>query len=220
MTFYTATSNCLPGIRAKHSLETVLQLSRIIQLNINLEVPPEFALSIENGVIEAVKHLFQKKAVAPSSVHGKGRVRQGFTGTNLLVLRVAVEGYSLGEIELELIADSLKEHIEKELGFKTTVSISELSIQRVGKLPLVRFQRRRVNFRGGRVLEVPLSATGRSVKVDMDKLQREVEKILQEAGISEELLELTKKEEKSESTGLLERSLVSKLSGIRGITLN
>ncbi|WP_367883565.1 hypothetical protein [Thermococcus peptonophilus] len=49
-----------------------------------------------------------------------------------MVLRVAVEGYSLGEIELELIADSLKEHIEKELGFKTTVSISELSIQRVG----------------------------------------------------------------------------------------
>ncbi|WP_367884910.1 hypothetical protein [Thermococcus sp. JCM 11816] len=160
--------------------------------------------------------------MALSVVHGKGgRVRQGFTGTNLLVLRVAVEGYSLGEIGPEVIADSLKEHIERELGFRTTVSISELGIQRVKKLPLVRFQRRKVNFRGGRVLEVPLSATKGSVKVDMDKLQKEVEKILQEAGLSEEFLELTKKEEKSESTGLLERSLVSKLSGIKGgITLN
>lgn len=193
---------------------------RTVQLNIDLEVPPEFALPIENGVIEAVRHLFQKKAVALSSVHGKGRVRQGFTGTNLLVLRAAVEGYSLGEIGPEIIADSLKEHIERELGFKTTVSISELSIQRVEKLPLIRFQRRKVNFRGGRVLEVPLSATKGSVKVDMDKLQKEVEKILQEAGLSGELLELTKKEEKSESTGFLERSLISKLSGINGITLN
>lgn len=200
--------------------DTLSEAPRIVQLDINLEVPPEFALPIENGVIEAVKHLFQKKSVALSVVHGKGRVRQGFTGTNLLVLRVTVEGYSLGEVGPEVIADSFKEHIERELGFKTTVSISELSIQRVKKLPLVRFQRRKVNFRGGRVLEVPLSAARGSVKVDMDKLQKEVEKILQEAGLSEELLELTKKEEKSESTGLLERSLVSKLSGLRGITLN
>ncbi|MBP1910887.1 hypothetical protein [Thermococcus stetteri] len=189
-----------------------------ISLELSLEVPPEFELSVENGIIGALRHLFQRNRIVVSRIEASGRVKQGFTGTNLLILRVSVEGYSTGEADKELVAGTIKEYVERELGFKTTVAIREFKLERVERLPVLRLQRRALQFRGGRVLEVPLS-TSRTVKVDKNRLEKEVERILQEAGITEEFLSF-KEGEKSRDTGIFEDWIREELAKLKGITLN
>ncbi len=191
-----------------------------VTLTLNLSLPPEVLVPVENGVVESVRHLFQRKKVVIQSISGSGKIRQGFAGANILLLRIKLEGYSTEEVDASEVAEAIKSRVERILGLKTTVTVEELKLKRVDRLPTLRIPRRSINFRGGRVLEVPLSSAGAPPKVDRTKLEMEVTKLLQEAGISEELLSIKDSEGKNQGVQIIENTITSELVRVNGITLN
>ncbi|WP_048151866.1 hypothetical protein [Palaeococcus ferrophilus] len=193
---------------------------RVVEFSMSLDLPPELSLKVENAILDFIKRLAHSN-LAVSSISASGRVRQGFTGTNILLLRVSMGGYTTGDVPVEALAREMASSVEREVGFEVRVYIKEASFERVSDLPIVRFTRSFVNFRGGRIIEIPLQRQGKVIpKVDRAKLEAEVERLLKEAGISRELVELTKEGGERVSVGSIEREVMSELSGIRGVSLN
>lgn len=193
---------------------------RVVEFSMRLDLPPELSLKVENAILDSIKKLVHSN-LAVSSISVSGRVRQGFTGTNIILLRVSMRGFTRGEVDVEKVAREIASSVEREVGFETRVYIAEASFERVSELPIVKFTRGFVNFRGGRIIEIPLQRQGKTIpKVDKAKLEAEVEKLLKEAGISRELVELTKESGERVSVGSIEREIMGELSEVRGVSLN
>ncbi|AIU70417.1 hypothetical protein TEU_08775 [Thermococcus eurythermalis] len=198
---------------------------RVVDFSMSLDLPPELMLKVENAVLDFVKKLSRGGRVAVASIRADGRVLQGVTGTNILALSVSAEGYATEDVPLDVIAREMGVIIERAVGFKTRVHVKEANFRVVPRLPLVKFRRKAVDFKGGRIIEVSLHAgKGAGLKIDRAKVEAEVEKLLREAGISQEFVEAAKGDGGHESgetdVGKIEREVLNQFSAVRGISVN
>ncbi len=198
---------------------------RVVDFSMSFDLPPELMLKVENAVIDFVKKLSREGRVAVASIRAEGRVLQGFTGTNILAIGVSAEGYATEDVSRNAIAREMSATIERAVGFKTRVHVKEANFRVVRRLPLVKFRRKAIDFKGGRIIEVsPHTGKGAGLKINRAKVEAEVEKLLEEAGISQEFVESAKGNSGRDSlradVGKIERGVLNQLSTVRGISVN
>lgn len=198
---------------------------RVVDFSMSLDLPPELMLKVENAVLDFVKKLSRGGRVAVASIRADGRVLQGVTGTNILALSVSAEGYATEDVPLDVIAREMGVIIERAVGFKTRVHVKEANFRVVPRLPLVKFRRKAIDFKGGRIIEVSLHAGKEAgIKINRAKVEAEVERLLKEAGISRGLIKAMKDESGHENgaadVGKIERGVLNQFSAVRGISVN
>ncbi len=148
----------------------------------------------------------------------------GATGRDILLIRGGnvKGGLSASEVEKTELARVLSDVVSRETGFDARVLLrGGFDLVKTRGKPLLRVSAPRAHVRGGgRVLEVPPLARNVAPSLNRDKVQVEVERILEEAGIEELAGKLKRDTERRVQTGAIEAFLRERLSGIRDVQVN
>ncbi|WP_297522854.1 hypothetical protein [Thermococcus sp.] len=121
---------------------------KVIDLSLNIKLPAELLLKAESAILDSLRTLRSRRDIAVESLEANGRLLQGFTGRNILVLSVQLSGYSRGEVQPEDIAEEMASSLRKSLGFETRVHIKRAAFKTVPQVPLVRFTRNPIRSKG------------------------------------------------------------------------
>ncbi len=194
----------------------------VIDLSISLDGPVELLIKVEGALLEALRELGPKYSVAVESIKARGDLIQGFTGRNIFILNMEFSGYSLDDLPLKELAREVEGVLGRELGFDARVHITNAELRKTSKLPLVRFTRAPIVPAGGRIIELSLrkKMSRRIPGINKKRLEVEVERLLKEAGVSQELLSALKSEKKEVSPALIEREVVRRLPNVKGLRVN
>ncbi len=191
---------------------------KVIDLSLNIKLPAELLLKAESAILDSLRTLRSRRDIAVESLEANGRLLQGFTGRNILVLSVQLSGYSRGEVQPEDIAEEMASSLRKSLGFETRVHIKRAAFKTVPQVPLVRFTRNPIRSKGGRIIRL-LRGEQQVPKIDRKKLEREVERLLSEAGVSEEFLSAIKSERGEINPSIVEKEIIREIPHSRGISV-
>ncbi|ASJ10143.1 hypothetical protein A3L12_01945 [Thermococcus sp. P6] len=190
-----------------------------VTFSYSLEAPKGLYLSIEAGLLKGVSKAYRDLDVAIGDARIKASVIYGATGRDILFIRARLKAFSAGEVGKRELERVLSEEISRETGFYTRAIVEELELEKVPRKPLLKLPSRQINFRGGRIIEVPLGR-GKSPGIDRKRVEAEVERLLREAGVEELSEKLGGGKKGRVSIREIERLLLERLSGVRGMKVN
>ncbi|NJF25461.1 hypothetical protein [Thermococcus sp. Bubb.Bath] len=183
-------------------------------------LPAEIALRVEGAVPRIVKGAhFSGIAIERMALNGK--LLHGVTGRDILRLRVSARGYPSVSAPEDVLKSIISDFLGEETGFETRVIMRDCSFEVVQKVPPVRLRTQVPGFRSGRVLGVPLHSSDVSApRLNRAQVEKEVERILSEAGVEELLDELKDASSgKDISLGRVSSAIRDALSSMKGVSL-
>lgn len=190
-----------------------------VEFSYSLDAPKDIYIHLEDALLKAVLKAYKTLGIAIERADLKASIRYGATGRDILLIRGNVKGLSSSEVEKTELARVLSDVVSRETGFDARVLLRGFDLVKTRGKPLLRVSAPRAHVRGGRVLEVPL-ARNVAPSLNRDKVQAEVERILEEAGIEELAGKLKRDTERRVQTGAIEAFLRERLSGIRDVQVN
>lgn len=188
-------------------------------------MPPSLSLRVEGSVGRIVKRAYSR-GIALESLEISCVLRQGVTGRDILKVTANARGYATVDAPEVHLKRIVSEIISRETGFEVRAVVRG-DFVRVEDLPMMRANVTGIAVGGGEIVEIPLqrdsTGVGR-VRLDRNALEREVERILSEAGIGEIAENLRDTKARGEvslgEAASVVRDSLSSLKGVTTITVN